>query len=278
MLLVVRAPLLVFVCASCDLVLPLEEHESKQCTTADPFRMLDKLPMTDPPVSRGGARLSRDERTLLFHAVVDGTLTLRIAERAGIDEPFGPSRILSSTVQNNAVNPTFDDRDYVIYEILFAGTIFVIQRQGDGYGEPIALANVRDHSPFVVDDTLWFSSQGRAAAIYSAPLTADGTFAGPPVAQPEVVPTNGGLVISPVVSRDGLTMFYAQLPPFSGNADLWMMTRSATDEPFANALSLDTINTGFAEYPGWLSDDGCRLYFSSDRAMGDDFELYIAGR
>jgi len=40
--------------------------------------------------------------------------------------------------------------------------------------------------------------------------------------------------------------------------------RNSTNENFANARPVSTLNTDAREDAAWLSPDGCRLYFSRD--------------
>ena len=44
---------------------------------------------------------------------------------------------------------------------------------------------------------------------------------------------------------------------------------------FGPATPVTELNTGSAEYPGWLSADNCRLYFGTDRQGGD---IWVATR
>jgi len=47
-------------------------------------------------------------------------------------------------------------------------------------------------------------------------------------------------------------------------ADMYEARRNSTNENFANARPVSTLNTDAREDAAWLSPDGCRLYFSRD--------------
>jgi hypothetical protein len=74
------------------------------------------------------------------------------------------------------------------------------------------------------------------------------------------------------LSEDGLTLFFASGPAF-GPADLFMAARRATDEPFGAAVALQGVNSASDERDPFLSVDGRRFYFSSDRS--GQYEIYV---
>jgi hypothetical protein len=84
---------------------------------------------------------------------------------------------------------------------------------------------------------------------------------------------------SPVLSADGLTVFFASRRSDGGAAgadDIWFATREAFNAQFGDPQPVDSLNSPFDEHPGWLSPDGCRLYFDSNRS--GNYELYVAER
>jgi hypothetical protein len=66
------------------------------------------------------------------------------------------------------------------------------------------------------------------------------------------------------LSDDGLTMFYAS-GDTGAKLDLYVAWRRTTAEAFSIIVPLDGINTAAEERDPWLSPDGSRLYFTSDR-------------
>jgi hypothetical protein len=78
---------------------------------------------------------------------------------------------------------------------------------------------------------------------------------------------------SPVLSRDKLTIYFAtdraHAPTGSNDTDIWVATRTSTNSAFTGAAPVQGagINSavGSTNYPTWISDDLCTMYFDSDR-------------
>jgi len=85
---------------------------------------------------------------------------------------------------------------------------------------------------------------------------------GEPVLISELV-TDGSNTADAFLTADGLTLFFAQA--ISGSGDLYVAQRADTSSGFESQLALSTINTSADDRDPWLSPDGTRLYFSSDR-------------
>ena len=87
---------------------------------------------------------------------------------------------------------------------------------------------------------------------------------------------------SPVLSRDGLTLYFASKradPAARGNDDIWIARRAAVGDPFGAPATVAELNSAAADGPRWLSPDGCTLYFTSDRNGGQGgYDLYSATR
>ena len=86
----------------------------------------------------------------------------------------------------------------------------------------------------------------------------------------------------PVVSRDGLSLYFASGPGRGGEGgrDLWVAERASTSEPWGAPYNVGAvINTGAHESKPSLSVDGHRLYFASNRPGGlGGFDIYMAWR
>ncbi|HVV48432.1 MAG TPA: hypothetical protein VHO06_02130, partial [Polyangia bacterium] len=87
---------------------------------------------------------------------------------------------------------------------------------------------------------------------------------------------------SPVLSRDGLTLYFASKradPAARGNDDIWIARRPAASAAFGPPAAVAELNSAAADGPRWLSPDGCTLYFTSDRSGGQGgYDLYTATR
>jgi hypothetical protein len=73
--------------------------------------------------------------------------------------------------------------------------------------------------------------------------------------------------ITPVIGADELTAFYAQAN--GGNKhDVFQATRTSTSSTAWILTPVTSVDTTDEEYPTWVSDDGCELWFQSDRTTG----------
>jgi WD40 repeat protein len=70
------------------------------------------------------------------------------------------------------------------------------------------------------------------------------------------------------LSNDGRLLFF-NWEAGAGKGDLYMAWRRSVDEPFSGPLRLDDINGDGDERDPWLSPDGTRFFFTSDRDSTD---------
>lgn len=79
----------------------------------------------------------------------------------------------------------------------------------------------------------------------------------------------------PTVSSDGrIIIFSSNRPGAGGSSNLWYATRSSNRGPFGTPKPVPGANSDNADGDPWLSQDGCRLYFSSTR--DNDYDLWSA--
>jgi hypothetical protein len=74
----------------------------------------------------------------------------------------------------------------------------------------------------------------------------------------------------PVLSADGLTLYFASERAAHGGhggLDIWVATRASDKDPFGPGSLVEELATPGADYPGFLSTDGCRLYFRRPSAI-----------
>jgi len=71
--------------------------------------------------------------------------------------------------------------------------------------------------------------------------------------------------IAPVVSLDDTTLYFARQDAVTLIRDVFVSTRAGTGAPFGAPLPVTELNTPYEEFPSWISEDRCRLYFFSDR-------------
>jgi hypothetical protein len=90
-----------------------------------------------------------------------------------------------------------------------------------------------------------------------------------------------GKAAAPSLTADELIIvFHSDNKPGSaGSYDLWMATRSNTNDPFSNIRALDEVNTTYADMHPSISSDGLTLYFASNRNDGHPgYNIYKATR
>jgi hypothetical protein len=89
---------------------------------------------------------------------------------------------------------------------------------------------------------------------------------------------SAGIEIEVSISKDGLSLYIASNR--SGNFDIWVSHRESDDEPWGPPQPLGpAINTAAREQAPFISRDGHRLYFFSDReAVGGTTDIYVSRR
>jgi len=259
------------------------------CDPNKPFSTPVRVAGFDPNRTLCRPRLSSDELSIFFNIKVNGTPKPAFATRSTKNDSFGPVMEMT-TLESRAV-----DRDPELSAdgmTLFFSTsrdgdedIYVATRSATDavFGVPNAVANVNtysyDRDPYFrqAGNELWFSSaRGGSWEIYRAPFGGVTGF-GVPQIVPELV-SNTGQSYEPMITEDGLTVvFVSERLGGQGGTDLWMAHRTATTLPFSPPSPINEVNSPWMENGGWLSSDGCRLYFSSDRGS-EHASLYVATR
>jgi hypothetical protein len=85
---------------------------------------------------------------------------------------------------------------------------------------------------------------------------------------PEPVPElqfAGSSTVDGFLTDDGLTLFYVTGPAI-GAADMFVASRRDVGDPFEHFTPLSDLNTASDERDPWLSADGTRFFFSSNRS------------
>lgn len=96
-------------------------------------------------------------------------------------------------------------------------------------------------------------------------------------APPQVIAGIGSVPgdADPTLTADERVIIFSSQRTGLGGTDLWYATRPERDQPFGEVKALP-FNTAFNDADPHVSGDGCRIYFSSERAVGnDDFDLFI---
>jgi WD40-like Beta Propeller Repeat len=134
-----------------------------------------------------------------------------------------------------------------------------------------------DYEPFVAGEEVFFGSdRSGLRKLYRAAI-ANGSY-GQPGAVHELDSPNDES--TPVLSGDRLTIYFSSTRSGGvGGYDIWTADRPNLAAPFLPPENLNAQNSDTDDSPGWLSPDGCRLYFSSDRPGGPGpTNLYVTER
>jgi hypothetical protein len=154
--------------------------------------------------------------------------------------------------------------------------LFVSRRTArtDGFGPSTNLGapngSDSEFQPFVRAGGVWFASVRATPnrAIYFSLLTGD-TF-GTPAKVTELESTADDE--QPVPSVDGSSIYFGTNR--SGKQEIWYAEKSPTTKAFGGLRPVLELNDSSSNSPTWLSPDGCRLYFHSDRA--GSLDIYVA--
>lgn len=131
-------------------------------------------------------------------------------------------------------------------------------------------------TPFVAGSELWFSADKGTSKfhVYVAALDSKGVVGA--VSEPDGVAAGSVEDFSPVLSADGLRLYFASKRSglgAQGDEDVWLVTRSSKTMPFGNALVVSGINSGQRDRPLWIADDECTMVIESNRAGSSDIWL-----
>lgn len=86
--------------------------------------------------------------------------------------------------------------------------------------------------------------------------------------------TPGAQETDPVISADGLTIYFAR---GGSERDVYVARRAKVSDPFGAPAAVGDVNTAADDRPSWISADDCVLYLSkADSATSD--HLYVAQR
>jgi hypothetical protein len=99
---------------------------------------------------------------------------------------------------------------------------------------------------------------------------------------PTLVTALGKGVRWPVISADGLTLYYGSIASHAsakGGADIWASTRTSVKADFPAGAPVSELNDVADDTPGWVSPDHCVMYLLSERANGAGLlDVWVARR
>jgi Tol biopolymer transport system component len=273
--------------------LPHVAPPTPACDRTKPFSAPTRLPGAwDPNTHYSTPRLSTDELTIYYTTVISGVAKMGRATRLTPAAAFdAPSLITPEESRANDNDPSVSfDNLTIWFQSTRSGAqhLWMASRASTtvDFDAPSLVPVVNSaaseaHAYFrQTAGELWFiSTRGDPRSfyhIYMSKVTGT-TFAPPlPVAELNSASNDYG----PQPSQDGLTMLlFSDRPGGQGSFDLYLAQRASTSLPWGAPQPIAELNTPHFESGGWLSDDGCRITFSSDRdAPGVRHALYFAQR
>jgi Tol biopolymer transport system component len=259
-----------------------------RCVPTAPFGAPVRVDEINTATSEYEARLSSDELTIYFSR--SGTSSdIYTATRESRDAVFHPPSPLKfvNTDSSNEYGPSVTADGRTLY---LASTrapsrgvdLWVATRPTlvADFSTPALVANVNfsadDLDPFIsADDRIlyWWVQDSTGWKIYQA-TRGNGEFsAGTPVDELN----SSGNNAHPVVSADLRTVYFdSDRPGGLGRFDIYVATRTVASDRFGRPTLVTEVNSSAGDSPTWVSDDGCVLYFSSDRSGNSD--VYMARR
>jgi hypothetical protein len=219
-------------------------------------------------IVEGGARLTPDERMVVFHSDRDGSdMDLYIATRQNRTDAFGPPTAIGLDDGTSEMRPWIsEDGRAVVFDRVptpptaspLADSFYATRADlGSPFGTAMPL--VDGGAPFVVggaNGTLYYSPG--TASIAQVPLV-------------DWVPTGTPVIVvnpayRPVPAPDELVMYV------SNNTTTLVTERSLRTEVFPTPTEIGVD----ARFPTWISPDLCRLYL--DVFDGQTSDVYVAER
>lgn len=239
--------------------------------------------------------LTSDELVIMWGRGVGETdESILTASRKSFDEPFGTPAPVSFS-SNSSHTPTMTSDGLAVFwsEQVIAGNditkaeIFVARRRT--IGSPFENAQLYREGDFVALRLLPHVTRDATELYFSLPENKDGRMhihrslrGGLDVNQAylenqrvDELASVGHDDGSIATSKDKLTIYFSSGREGSlGHADIFVATRKDLGSKFENIQPVAELNTPLEERPGWLSDDGCRLYMHSEKSGAGD--LFVA--
>ncbi len=248
-----------------------------------------------------GVRFLPDEKTVFFSVDKQSPSKIYRATRASKFDAFTTPTQISLSVTPGDIRPgseapsftgatvtndeltIFVASDYSYYYAQKDGGAYGMLRKVPNYAQDASVARLLT-TPLLSEDgtsfygsSIFFHFGNTFAAVVtgttiSAPTPIEFGFSG----------RNRSIVVTP----DGLLAYFGSNreneagATFPGTPDyqVWTASRASRAEPFSNPLPVVELRTVglVANDPTWISSDGCRLYFQSDR--NGSFNTYVAER
>ena len=118
------------------------------------------------------------------------------------------------------------------------------------------------------DSDIWVTTRETINDDWSIPINLGSTV------------NSSAIDIEQCISADGLQLYFESRRPgsLSSKADIWVTTRSTTDDPWGEPVNLGSnVNSSGGDGQPSISSDGLELFFASSRA-GNQLDLFVTTR
>lgn len=232
--------------------------------------------------------LTDDELTIVFQRSVSNKNTLMIATRAKVTDQFGEPTTLALTSSNLSYQPSISRDGLTLFwaevqdtmDVFFATRATVTGTFANPNPTGVANPSFGEFSPVVTGDgnELFYTSDQNGVnkpRLYHA--TRNGAEFGNPQKLQELADGSDGDEEAITVSKDGLTIFFGSTRSGGlGDLDIWTAHRASRSEKFTGITHVNNVSSSAIEWPSYVSADGCRLYFGSERDGNGN--LWVASR
>jgi Tol biopolymer transport system component len=234
-----------------------------------------------------GVRLSPSELTVYFGSDRGGTYDLYVASRSSPTAAFtGVTALaaLNSSSQDgwpslpaDGLSIYFESNRTGSYQVYVATRATLVA----AFSAPALVANLgaSNGQPFILPDgsaLYLYPASGTAGDIFRAGLGAGGAFDAPVAISTVNTPS---IEYMPTPTPDELILYFASNradSPAKGDYDIWVAKRASRTANFDPPVNVQELNTAAEEFPGWISPDNCRMYFSRKGASGQ--KIFVAER
>lgn len=272
------------------------------CSATAPFGTPKLLSELDTADENGVPHLTHDELTIYFERSPSGDasavgggaggLDLFTATRTSPTGTFGVATALALDTAAGEWDPTVTDDDLSLYFAsdrdggLGQRDLYLATRTSvvGAFAAPTNVAALNtpydECCAYVMPDglTLYYAREPQGAdwQMFRATRTPTTSFSEDTSGIFDAINTSS-VEQTPTVTLDELTVYYgSDRNGGKGEVDIWRATRASRSVPFGDPVNVSELNTAGYDYPGWISDDGCRLYFMSD--VSGTTQIFVASK
>lgn len=231
--------------------------------------------------------LTADLREIYFTSTRGGNADVYVATRSSADEPFGtPARVDAVSSEKDDASPAIALDGQTLWvgqdteddDVEDTDIWFVTRLPSGGWSPPENATSLNSDAKDIPRQPagtaaltimpLGSQRNGDDYQTFFAARSGSGEF-GVPAPIPELEPWTR--VVDGFLTQDLLTLLFSS-GEGEDNGDLFAVSRQSLAAPFGEPVALEDINTEHDERDPWLSPDGRRLFFTSNR--GESHDIY----